>query len=188
VRVSFVVDGERVDADPEPRLLLAEWLRQTGRTGVHIGCDTSSCGACTVLVDDLPVKSCTMFTVQAAGRRVTTVHGLTPAAGLSPIQQAFSDEHGLQCGFCTPGFVVAVEALLRANADPGREEIVEALDGNLCRCTGYVSIVRAVQRAARLRRGESASVVAGAGHETPLAVNTVRESAVHENLSETEVV
>jgi carbon-monoxide dehydrogenase small subunit len=188
VRISFVVDGERVDADPEPRLLLAEWLRSTGRTGVHIGCDTSSCGACTVLVDDLAVKSCTMFTVQAAGRRVTTVHGLTPADGLSPIQQAFSDEHGLQCGFCTPGFVVAVEALLRENADPSREEIVEALDGNLCRCTGYLSIVHAVRRAARLRRGESASVVAGAGHETPLAVNTVRESAVHENLSETEVV
>ena len=188
MRVSIVVDGERVESDPEPRLLLAEWLRSIGRTGVHIGCDTSSCGACTVLVDDLPVKSCTMFTVQAAGRRVTTIHGLTPADGLSPIQQAFSDEHGLQCGFCTPGFVVAVEALLRENADPSREEIVEALDGNLCRCTGYLSIVHAVQRAARLRRGESARVVAGAGHETPLAVNTVRESAVFENLSETEVV
>lgn len=188
MKVTFIVDGERVDADPEPRLLLAEWLRSTGRTGVHIGCDTSSCGACTVLVDDLAVKSCTMLTVQAAGRRVTTVHGLTPADGLSPIQQAFSDEHGLQCGFCTPGFVVAVEALLAENTDPSREEIVAALDGNLCRCTGYVSILHAVQRAARLRRGESASVVAGAGHETPLVVNTVGESAVHEDLSDTEVV
>lgn len=188
MKITLIVDGERVDADPEPRLLLAEWLRSSGRTGVHIGCDTSSCGACTVLVDDLPVKSCTMFTVQAAGRRVTTVHGLTPADGLSPIQQAFSDEHGLQCGFCTPGFVVAVEALLRENTDPSREEIVEALDGNLCRCTGYVSIVHATERAARLRRGESPGVVAGAAHETPLAVHTVRESPVHEDLSETEVV
>lgn len=188
MRVTFVVDDERVDADPEPRLLLAEWLRSTGRTGVHIGCDTSSCGACTVLVDDLPVKSCTMFTVQAAGRRVTTVHGLTPTEGLSPVQQALSDEHGLQCGFCTPGFVVAIEALLRENADPSRDEIVRALDGNLCRCTGYVSIVHAVQRAARLRRGESGSIAAGAGHETPLAVNPVREVAVVEDQSETEVV
>ena len=188
MRVSFVVDGEQVDADPEPRLLLAEWLRASGRTGVHIGCDTSSCGACTVLIDGLPVKSCTMFAVQAADRHVTTVHGLTPVDGLSPVQQAFSDEHGLQCGFCTPGFVVATEALLGENPDPDRDQITEAMDGNLCRCTGYVSIVRAVQRAARLRRGESGPIAAGASHETPLAVNRVAQRAVHEDLSETEVV
>jgi carbon-monoxide dehydrogenase small subunit len=149
------VNGEDRSAEVETRLLLAHFLRQTlGLTGTHIGCDTTSCGACTVLLDGVPVKSCTMFAVQADGREITTVEGLAPAGGLHPVQEAFSAEHGLQCGFCTPGMMLTSVALLAENPDPTDEEIRWAISGNLCRCTGYQNIVRAVRQAAqRLREG-----------------------------------
>jgi carbon-monoxide dehydrogenase small subunit len=124
-------------------------LRGTlGLTGTHIGCDTSSCGACTVLLDGVPVKSCTMFAVQADGHEVTTVEGLAGPEGLHPIQEAFREEHGLQCGFCTPGMMLTASVLLEHNPDPSEEEIRWALSGNVCRCTGYQNIVKAVQHAA----------------------------------------
>ncbi|HLG92509.1 MAG TPA: (2Fe-2S)-binding protein [Acidimicrobiales bacterium] len=148
--VELVVNGEARRALVEPRRTLADFLRQDlGLTGTHLGCEHGVCGACTVLVDGEAVRSCLMFAVQADGARVTTVEGLTPPEGLSPVQEAFSAEHGLQCGFCTPGFVVSVTALLSENPDPSEEEILEALSGNLCRCTGYQGIVRAARRAAR---------------------------------------
>jgi carbon-monoxide dehydrogenase small subunit len=133
----------------ETRLLLVHFLRETlGQTGTHIGCDTSGCGACTVLLDGVPVKSCTVFAVQADGHEVTTVEGLATADGLHPIQEAFREEHGLQCGFCTPGMMLTATALLRENPSPSEEEIRWALSGNVCRCTGYQNIVKAVQHAA----------------------------------------
>jgi carbon-monoxide dehydrogenase small subunit len=129
--------------------LLAHFLRgNLGLTGTHIGCDTSSCGACTVLLDGVPVKSCTVFAVQAAGREVTTVEGLKRDGALHPIQEAFKEEHGLQCGFCTPGMMLTATALLQENPDPSEQDIRWALSGNICRCTGYQNIVKAVQRAA----------------------------------------
>jgi len=139
----------------ENRLLLVHFLRQTlGLTGTHIGCDTTSCGACTVLLDGRPVKSCTVFAVSAEGREVTTVEGLAPAGGLHPVQEGFHEEHGLQCGFCTPGMMLASAALLAENPEPTEEEIRWALSGNICRCTGYVNIVKAVQYAgAKMREG-----------------------------------
>ena len=162
------VDGGDLVPEVEPRVVLAEWLRSIGKTGVHVGCDTSNCGACTVLVDGRAVKSCTMFTVQAEGRVVETIHGLTPDDGLSQIQESFSAEHGTQCGFCTPGFIVATTALLAGNPNPSRDEIVEGLEGNICRCTGYVGIIRAVEHAAAALRGEPIEPRAGAAHDTPL--------------------
>jgi aerobic carbon-monoxide dehydrogenase small subunit len=147
--IEVVVNGERRAADVENRLLLVHFLRTTlGLTGTHSGCDTSHCGACTVLLDGTPIKSCTFFAVQADGREVTTVEGLMRGAELHPIQQAFADEHGLQCGFCTPGMMLASTALLNENADPSEEEIRWALSGNVCRCTGYQNIVKAVRAAA----------------------------------------
>ncbi len=138
----------------EPRLLLVQYLRDVlGLTGTHIGCDTSQCGACTVLLDGLAVKSCTLFAVQADGASVETVEGLAKNGQLHPVQEAFWEKHGLQCGFCTPGMLMATEALLRENADPSEAEIRHALEGNLCRCTGYHNIVKAVQYAAGARRG-----------------------------------
>jgi carbon-monoxide dehydrogenase small subunit len=147
--VTIAVNGRARSELVETRLLLAHFLRQTlGLTGTHIGCDTSSCGACTVLLDGVPVKSCTMFAVQADGHEVTTVEGLAGPAGLHPIQEAFREEHGLQCGFCTPGMMLTASVLLERNPDPSEEEIRWALSGNVCRCTGYQNIVKAVQHAA----------------------------------------
>jgi carbon-monoxide dehydrogenase small subunit len=148
--IEVVVNGERHRAEVEPRLLLVHFLRERlGLTGTHIGCDTTSCGACTVLLDGVPVKSCTMFAVQANGRELTTVEGLRRDAALHPIQQGFKEEHGLQCGFCTPGMMLTSAALLEENPNPSEDEIRWALSGNICRCTGYQNIVKAVQWAAR---------------------------------------
>ncbi len=147
--VEVTVNGERRTADVEPRLLLVHLIRQTlGLTGTHIGCDTSSCGACTVLLDGVPVKSCTMFAVQAADAEITTVEGLIEGGQLHPIQQAFSEEHGLQCGFCTPGMMLTSVALLAEKPSPSDEEIRWAISGQICRCTGYQNIVNAVRSAA----------------------------------------
>jgi carbon-monoxide dehydrogenase small subunit len=136
----------------EPRVLLVDFLRYNLRlTGTHIGCDTSSCGACTVLIDGEPVKSCTQLAVQADGRSITTVEGLATAAGLSPMQIGFHQEHGLQCGFCTPGMMLVGTALLAQNPNPTEDEIRWAISGNICRCTGYMNIVKAIKHAAGLR-------------------------------------
>jgi len=153
--LALSVNGAGRSADVETRLLLVHFLRETlGLTGTHVGCDTTSCGACTVLLDGVPVKSCTMLAVQAEGREITTVEGLAGPDGLSAIQEGFREEHGLQCGFCTPGMMLTASALLAENADPSEEEIRWALSGNICRCTGYQNIVKAVQHAAaRMREG-----------------------------------
>ena len=149
-RVTVTVNGSREEAEVEPRQLLVYFLRnQLGLTGTNVGCDTSSCGACTVLLDGESVKSCTVLAVQADGCEVTTIEGLASGDELHPVQQAFHEQHALQCGYCTPGFVMASVSLLRENASPSEEEIRQALEGNLCRCTGYHNIVRAVQAAAR---------------------------------------
>jgi len=149
-RVTMSVNGEKRTADVEPRLLLAHLLRQGFRlTGTHTGCDTTNCGACTVLFDGTPVKSCTMLAVQAEGHEVTTVEGLATASELHPIQEGFKDQHGLQCGFCTPGMMLTAKALLEKNPDPSEDEIRFALSGNLCRCTGYQNIVKSVMWAAK---------------------------------------
>ena len=147
--VQFAVNGTPVSAEVEDQQLLVEVLRDTlGLTGTHVGCDTSQCGACTVLVDGQAVKSCTMLAVQAAGAQVSTVEGMGSADALGPIQQAFVDCHGLQCGFCTPGMIMATAGLLAETPNPTDDQIVHALEGNLCRCTGYVNIVAAVRQAA----------------------------------------
>ena len=149
-RISATVNGSLREADVEPRQLLAYFLRdQLGLKGTNVGCDTSSCGACTVLLDGESVKSCTVLAVQADGCEVTTVEGLTDDGELHPVQQAFHEQHALQCGYCTPGFVLATISLLQENPDPSEAEIREGLEGNLCRCTGYHNIVQAVQAAAR---------------------------------------
>ena len=152
--ITVTVNGQERSAIVETRLLLVHLLRETfGLTGTHIGCDTTSCGACTVLVDGVPVKSCTQFAVQADGHEVKTVEGLATAEGLHPIQEAFREEHGLQCGFCTPGMMLTATALLEKNPSPSEEEIRWALSGNVCRCTGYQNIVKAVQYAAATLAG-----------------------------------
>jgi aerobic carbon-monoxide dehydrogenase small subunit len=150
MRISVKVDGVRYDDDVEPRLLLVHYLReQAGRTGTPIGCDTSNCGACTVLLNGRSVKSCSMLAVQADGAEVTTIQGLAgDSGGLHPLQEAFHEEHALQCGYCTPGMIMAAVDLLRENPAPTEEEVRDGLEGNLCRCTGYQNIVRAVLRAA----------------------------------------
>jgi aerobic carbon-monoxide dehydrogenase small subunit len=153
--IEITVNGEARAAEVENRLLLVHFLRETLRlTGTHLGCDTSGCGACTVLLEGVPVKSCTLFAVQADGREVTTVEGLMRGAELHPVQQAFSEEHGLQCGFCTPGMMLSSIALLAENPRPSEAEIRWALAGNVCRCTGYQNIVKAVQSAAVKLDGE----------------------------------
>jgi aerobic carbon-monoxide dehydrogenase small subunit len=151
MQVSITVNGRRRTDDVEPRLLLAHYLREVrGLRATNIGCDTTSCGACTVLVDGESVKSCTVLAVQADGAAVTTLEGLAdPDGTLHPVQAAFREEHGLQCGFCTPGMVMAAVGLLATNPDPTDREVREGLEGNLCRCTGYHNIVRAVQAAAK---------------------------------------
>jgi carbon-monoxide dehydrogenase small subunit len=147
--VTVNVNGERRRAYVESRKTLADFLREDcALTGTHLGCEHGVCGACTVLLDGVAVRSCLMFAVQAEGAEVTTVEGLTPAEGLSPVQEAFRQEHGLQCGFCTPGFIVSVTAFLAEHPQPDLDEIRRGLSGNLCRCTGYQGIIRAVQRAA----------------------------------------
>jgi aerobic carbon-monoxide dehydrogenase small subunit len=148
-RISVNVDGVRHEDDVEPRVLLVHYLRdQVGKVGTVVGCDTSNCGACTVLLDGVSVKSCTVLAVQVDGSDITTIEGLSAGNGLHPVQQAFHEEHGLQCGFCTPGMVMATVDLLATNSSPTEAEIREGLEGNLCRCTGYQNIVRAVQAAA----------------------------------------
>jgi aerobic carbon-monoxide dehydrogenase small subunit len=155
-RITFTINGAKKIAEVEPRLLLAHLIRQGLRlTGTHTGCDTTNCGACTVLVDGKTVKSCTMLAVQADGHEITTVEGLTTASELHPLQEGFKEEHGLQCGFCTPGMMLAAKALLDANPDPTEEDIRWAISGNLCRCTGYQNIVKSVLWAAAKLRGES---------------------------------
>jgi aerobic carbon-monoxide dehydrogenase small subunit len=147
--VSITVNGDEHALELEPRELLVYVLRERlGLTGTNVGCDTSSCGACTVLLDGESVKSCTLLGVQADGHEITTIEGLATNGSLHPVQDAFHQEHGLQCGYCTPGFVMATISLLRDNPDPSEEQIRHALEGNLCRCTGYHNIVRAVQAAA----------------------------------------
>lgn len=155
------INGHPVETQAEPQLLLVELLRSTlGLTGTHVGCDTSQCGACTVLVDGRATKSCTMLALQAQGRSVTTVEGLAHADGtLHPVQEAFIQCHGLQCGFCTPGMMMAATCLLAETPQPSEAEIVHALEGNLCRCTGYVNIVASVQMAATLMAGQNTSGV-----------------------------
>ena len=152
-QVALVVNGVARTVEVEPRRLLVELLREDlGLTGTHVGCDTSQCGACTVVVDGSAMKSCTMLAVQADGSAVTTIEGLAPDGGLHPLQQAFWDKHGLQCGFCTPGMIMAATDLLGREADPSDEQIRHAIDGNLCRCTGYQNIVAAIREAARTTR------------------------------------
>jgi len=161
MQITVTVNGAEKTADVEPRLLLVHLIRETlGLTGTHIGCDTTSCGACTVLLDGVPVKSCTVFGVQADGREVTTVEGLLSGGALDPIQAAFKEEHGLQCGFCTPGMMLTGKALLEQNASPTDDEVRWAISGNICRCTGYMNIVKAIQTAGRMMT--EASVDAGA--------------------------
>jgi carbon-monoxide dehydrogenase small subunit len=155
VNVTVTINGTERSADVEPRLLLTDFIRGTlGLTGTHIGCDTTSCGVCTVLLDGVPVKSCTMFAVQADGRSITTVEGLRRNGQLSPIQQAFHQEHGLQCGFCTPAMMLVGTALLEENPNPSEDEIRWAISGNLCRCTGYMNIVKSIQAAAAMKTEE----------------------------------
>ena len=152
-KITVTVNGERHEAEVEPRELLAYFLRnELGLKGTNVGCDTSSCGACTVLLDGISVKSCTVLAVQADGSAVTTIEGLASNGDLHPVQQAFHEMHGLQCGYCTPGFVMATVGLLQENPHPTEEEIRHGLEGNLCRCTGYHNIVRAVQAAAEASR------------------------------------
>lgn len=154
-RISVTINGEVREREVESRLLLVHFLREeAGLTGTHIGCDTTSCGACTVLLDGTPVKSCTVFAVAAEGREITTVEGLANG-GLHPVQQGFMEKHGLQCGFCTSGMMLTAKALLEKNPDPTEEEIRFGISGNLCRCTGYVNIVKAVQHAAEAMKEKS---------------------------------
>ena len=148
--VKVTVNGETYERDVEPRKLLIHFLRDDlDLTGSHIGCDTGNCGACSVIVDGVLVKSCMLLAVQADGATVETVEGLAQDGELNPLQQAFSDHHGLQCGYCTPGMLMSATALLRANPHPSEEEIRKGIQGNICRCTGYVNIVEAIKAAAR---------------------------------------
>lgn len=158
MEITVTVNGEQESADVEPRILLVHFLRdQLRMTGVHIGCDTTSCGACVVQLDGVPVKSCTLLAVQVDGREVTTVEGLMSNGQLHPVQEGFKEEHGLQCGFCTPGMMMVAAALLDKNPNPSEEEIRWELSGNLCRCTGYMNIVKSVQSAAQRVQGERAA-------------------------------
>ena len=150
MQITVTVNGAEQSADVEALTLLVHFIRENLElTGTHIGCDTTSCGACTVLLDGTPVKSCTVFAVQADGAEVTTVEGLLSAGALDPIQAAFKEEHGLQCGFCTPGMMLTGKALLERNASPTDDEVRWAISGNICRCTGYMNIVKAIQTAGR---------------------------------------
>jgi aerobic carbon-monoxide dehydrogenase small subunit len=163
MKVAMNVNGVPRSGDIEPRVLLVDFLRTNLRqTGTHIGCDTTSCGACTVLVDGEPVKSCTLLAVQVDGRSITTVEGLAQGGTLSPMQAGFHEEHGLQCGFCTPGMMLVGTALLERNPHPTEDEIRWAISGNICRCTGYMNIVKAIQYAAKAKAEASMKVPAAA--------------------------
>jgi carbon-monoxide dehydrogenase small subunit len=152
MEITVTVNGVERTADVEPRMLLVHVIREElGLTGTHIGCDTTSCGACAVLLDGTPVKSCTVFGVQADGRAVTTVEGLMQDGALDPVQAAFKEHHGLQCGFCTPGMMLTAAALLERNPDPTDDDVRWAISGNICRCTGYMNIVTAIQAAAKAK-------------------------------------
>jgi carbon-monoxide dehydrogenase small subunit len=170
--IAVTVNGKRREDWVEARLLLVHYLREVaGLTGTHIGCDTSQCGACTVLLDGQAVKSCSVFAVQADGREVTTVEGLAAGGVLHPVQEAFWSEHGLQCGFCTPGFIMAAAYLLDQNPSPTDDEIRKGLEGNLCRCTGYTNIMRAMRTASAAISGSAAVT----GHATsPAAAGAAR--------------
>ncbi|HEX6329064.1 MAG TPA: (2Fe-2S)-binding protein [Jiangellaceae bacterium] len=157
MEITVTVNGVERTADVEPRVLLADFIRtHLGLTGTHIGCDTTSCGVCTVLLDGAPVKSCTVFAVQADGRSITTVEGLRTNGELSAMQKAFKAEHGLQCGFCTPAMMLVGKHLLESNPDPSEDDVRWAISGNMCRCTGYVNIVKAIRAAASESKGVSA--------------------------------
>jgi carbon-monoxide dehydrogenase small subunit len=146
MEVTLTVNGDEVTREIEPRLLLVHFLRDAlGLTGTHWGCDTSNCGACVVLMDGEPVKSCTVLAAMAGGHEIRTIESMETDAGLDPVQQGFIEEHGLQCGFCTPGMIMTARALLDANPDPSEEEIREAISGQICRCTGYTNIVKAIR-------------------------------------------
>ena len=156
VSINVTVNGVPCERDVEPRQLLVEFIREELRlTGTHIGCDTSFCGACTVLLDGVPIKSCTLFAAQADGTHVTTVEALEKDGQVHPLQQAFSEQHGLQCGYCTPGMFMSSLALLAQNPDPSAQDIRKALSGNVCRCTGYQNIIKSVQAAATVLRQEA---------------------------------
>jgi len=157
MQITVTVNGTARTADVEPRMLLVHLLREEfGLTGTHIGCDTSGCGACTVLLDGTPVKSCTMFGVQADGREITTVEGLLEGGQPSAMQAAFKEHHGLQCGYCTPGMMLVGQALIDRNPDPSEEDVRWAISGNVCRCTGYMNIVTSIQAAAEATREAAA--------------------------------
>jgi aerobic carbon-monoxide dehydrogenase small subunit len=165
MQITVTVNGTERTADVESRLLLVHFLRDAlALTGTHVGCDTSNCGACTVLLGGTPVKACTMFAVQADGGEVTTVEGLIGDGGLHPIQAAFKEEHGLQCGFCTPGMMLVGAALLERNHEPSDDDVRWAISGNVCRCTGYMNIVKAIQAAGR--------AMADAAEAEPAAVSS----------------
>lgn len=158
MNITVTVNGTEHTADVEPRLLLVDFIRSNlSLTGTHIGCDTTNCGVCTVLVDGTPMKTCTMFAVQANGRSITTVEGLKQNGELSAIQQAFREHHGLQCGFCTPAMMLVGTALIEENPDPTEDEIRWAISGNLCRCTGYMNIVKSIEAAAETTREGASS-------------------------------
>jgi aerobic carbon-monoxide dehydrogenase small subunit len=159
--ISVTVNGTRHEADVEPRQLLVYLIReQLGLTGTNVGCDTTSCGSCTVLVDGKSVKSCTMLAVQADGREITTIEGMARNGDMHPLQKAFHEHHGLQCGYCTPGMIMAADSLIRENASLTEESVRLGLEGNLCRCTGYVNIVKAVLAAADETRAAGATAPA----------------------------
>ena len=154
-QITFKVNGTEHSAEVEPRMLLVHLIRETlSLTGTHIGCDTSSCGACTILLDGKSAKSCTILAIQVNGKEISTVEGMATAEGLHPVQEGFKENHGLQCGFCTPGMMLRAKELLEKNPNPTEEEIRWGISGNLCRCTGYNNIVKAIQYAGAKMRGE----------------------------------
>ena len=156
--INVTVNGKAREAQVEPRLLLVHFLREDlGLTGTHVGCDTSQCGACTVHLNGVAVKSCTVLAVQADGAEITTIEGMADGSTLHPVQAAFQEQHGLQCGYCTPGMVMTAAHLLETNPDPDDDTIKHALEGNLCRCTGYINIVKAIRWASAQMRGQHAS-------------------------------
>jgi carbon-monoxide dehydrogenase small subunit len=159
-RVAMTINGTRYEHEVEPRTLLVYYIReQAGLTGTHVGCDTSNCGACTVEMNGHSVKACTVFAVQADGTAITTIEGLAKGTQLHPLQQAFWDEHGLQCGYCTPGMIMAARQLLERNPNPTEQEIRLGIEGNLCRCTGYQNIVKAIQSAAKTMAAQAGKEV-----------------------------
>jgi carbon-monoxide dehydrogenase small subunit len=164
-QISLVVNGAQRQVGVEPRRLLVQVIRDDlGLTGTHVGCDTTQCGACTVTVDGQAVKSCTMLAVQADGSNVTTIEGLAQNGELHPLQQAFWENHGLQCGFCTPGMIMAAADLLARNTDPSDQDIRHAIEGNICRCTGYQNIVTAIREAAKVMRTSATAPTSGSGN------------------------